>query len=91
MPRCVRGPVKETNKHIDSYALVGLRTLAVASRELSQEQLASFQEELSAAQQDLENRQSGALSLVGICRVFALIGWILMLLMPALLCHKDTV
>ena len=32
LPRCVTGPVKETNTHIDQYALVGLRTLAVATR-----------------------------------------------------------
>ena len=57
LPRCVRGPVEMTNKHIDQYALVGLRTLAVATRELSTEELEKFEEELSAAQQDLEHKE----------------------------------
>ena len=53
----MRGPIKMTNTHIDEYALVGLRTLAVANRELSLEELERFEEELSSAQQDLENKE----------------------------------
>ena len=34
--------------------------------------------------------ENGQLSLVEISRDCALIGWIMMMLTPALLCHKDT-
>ena len=37
-----------------------------------------------------QSRQAGPLSLVQFHRGFALIGCIMVLLMPALLCHKDT-
>ena len=49
--------MKESNDHIDKYALVGLRTLAVVVRDLSELDLSSFEKVLSEAQQELENRE----------------------------------
>ena len=51
------GPIEATNKHIDSYALVGLRTLALAVRELGQEEVEAFSRQLATAQQTIEVRQ----------------------------------
>ena len=55
--RCIEGPFVETSSHIDEYALVGLRTLAIASRELSQRQYESFVQKLNTASQSLEERE----------------------------------
>jgi len=57
IPRCIEGPFVETSSHIDEYALVGLRTLAIASRELSQRQYESFVQKLNTASQSLEERE----------------------------------
>ena len=54
LPRCVTGPIDATN--IDEYALVGLRTLAIAVKELSPEDVEWFDKELDAAQQAIEAR-----------------------------------
>ena len=54
------GPIEATNKHIDSYALVGLRTLALAVRELGQEEVEAFSRQLATAQQTIEVRQYSA-------------------------------
>ena len=56
LPRCVTGAIDATNKHIDEYALVGLRTLAIAVKELSPEDVEWFDKELDAAQQAIEAR-----------------------------------
>ena len=55
--RCTAGPVNATNTHIDQWAVLGLRTLAVAARELSRDQLDTFSRDLGLAQQDLEDRE----------------------------------
>ena len=55
--RCTAGPVNTTNTHIDQWAVLGLRTLAVAARELSRDQLDTFSRDLGLAQQDLEDRE----------------------------------
>jgi len=57
IPRCSEGPLHETNQHIDGYAAVGLRTLAVGMRELTEEELTSFRDNLFTAQQALDNRE----------------------------------
>ena len=57
LPRCVEGPVVETNRHIDEYALVGLRTLAVAVRELDDETYAAFSRDIAEAGQAIEDRE----------------------------------
>ena len=55
--RCIEGPFVESNKHIDEYALVGLRTLAIATRELSQRQYETFVQKLNTASQSMEERE----------------------------------
>ena len=57
LPRCVTGPINATNKHIDEYALVGLRTLAIAVKELSSHDLEWFEKEFSTAQQAIDGRE----------------------------------
>ena len=62
LPRCVTGPIDATNKHIDEYALVGLRTLAIAVKELSPEDVEWFDKELDAAQQAIEEQDQNLLT-----------------------------
>merc|ERR1711887_307855 len=57
LPRCVEGAVRETAKHIDEYALVGLRTLAVAVRELDGDTYEQFVGDINEASQSLEERE----------------------------------
>ena len=57
MFRCKEGPLCDTNKHIDDYALVGLRTLAIAIRVLSEQELKSFDESIFEARQAIEGRE----------------------------------
>ena len=54
LPLCLSGPIEATNRDIDRYALVGLRTLAVACRQLSERDLAKFEQDFAAAQQAIE-------------------------------------
>ena len=56
LPKCIRGPIKDSNKHIDQYALVGLRTLAIAVKEMSSNDLENFESEFDSAQQAIEGR-----------------------------------
>ncbi len=44
--------------HINDYALIGLRTLAVAVRRLSQEEYSAFSSRLSEAREALTDRES---------------------------------
>ena len=60
LPRCVTGPIDATN--IDEYALVGLRTLAIAVKELSPEDVEWFDKELDAAQQAIDARDMNILT-----------------------------
>ena len=48
---------QETNAHIDQYALVGLRTLVIGVRQLSDTDLEWFEKELSDASQAIEGRE----------------------------------
>ena len=57
LPRCVSGPVAVTSLHIDEWAGQGLRTLAVAARELSEAELERIEEKLSAAKRVLTERE----------------------------------
>ena len=57
LPLCLSGPIEATNRDIDRYALVGLRTLAVACRQLSERDLAKFEQDFAAAQQAIEGRE----------------------------------
>ena len=68
LPLCIQGEVAATNRDIDSYALVGLRTLAVARRwvevgrpvprELAEVEVEEFRRSLALAQQSLEGREA---------------------------------
>ena len=62
LPRCVTGPIDATNTHIDQYALVGLRTLAIAVKELTQDDVDWFDQELDAAQQAIEEQDMNILT-----------------------------
>ena len=45
LPKCVRSDAQLTQltqKHIDDYALIGLRTLAIAYKDLSDDDYAKF-------------------------------------------------
>ena len=57
LPRCVSGPAFETNSHIDEFALTGLRTLAVAMKEMTEQQLSRFERSLQEASLGLEGRE----------------------------------
>ena len=57
LPRCVSGPVADTSLHIDEYARQGLRTLALAARELSKAELEEIEKKLSAAKRVLTQRE----------------------------------
>ena len=57
------GPIDATNKHIDEYALVGLRTLAIAVKELTSEEVDWFDKELDAAQQAIEEQDTNILTM----------------------------
>ena len=48
---------QETNAHIDQYALVGLRTLVIGVRQLTDTDLEWFEKELSDASQAIEGRE----------------------------------
>ena len=48
--------LEETAKHINDYALVGLRTLAVAKRDLTEEEYRSFVADHQAASQAMSDR-----------------------------------
>ena len=57
LPLCISGPVDVTSRHIDDYAVEGLRTLAVATRELNQSELELIAKELKAAKRVLNDRE----------------------------------
>lgn len=56
LPRCVTGPIAETGKHVDQCAMAGLRTLTVAMKEMSPNELSSFEKALQQAMISLERR-----------------------------------
>ena len=58
LDRCTDGPFLETNQHIDEYALVGLRTLAVATRHITNQEYDMFNTKLAEAAQSLEAREA---------------------------------
>ncbi|XP_053678428.1 phospholipid-transporting ATPase IF [Anopheles nili] len=57
LPLCAFSPLIETTqKHIDEFAKLGLRTLAVARRRLTQQEYQTFSDELIEASSSLVNR-----------------------------------
>lgn len=57
LPRCDSGPAEATARHIDDYAGVGLRTLAVAVRRMGEDEYAGWAARLEAAGQALSGRE----------------------------------
>lgn len=57
LPKCVKGPVNDTAQHIQDYAMIGLRTLAVAIRVLTKEEYTEFLTNLDEASQAMTNRE----------------------------------
>lgn len=51
LPKCIKGPIEETLRHVHDYALVGLRTLVVATKTLSEEDFKEYQTKLEEASQ----------------------------------------
>ena len=49
--------MESTFKHLEEFALAGLRTLVFAERELSAKEFAKIDEDLSAAKNALEDRK----------------------------------
>ena len=45
LPKCIHGPTRVTQKHIDDYALIGLRTLAIAYKDIGQREYEQFLQE----------------------------------------------
>ena len=56
VPRCVSGPTRETNQHIDEFALTGLRTLAVAMKEMTEMELLHYENSVREAGLSLVQR-----------------------------------
>ncbi|CAL8134314.1 unnamed protein product [Orchesella dallaii] len=57
IPKCDHGPTHEVLKNVMDYALMGLRTLAIARKELTTRQYDDFANELRAARRLIKNRQ----------------------------------
>ncbi|XP_046454878.1 phospholipid-transporting ATPase IF-like [Daphnia pulex] len=57
LPRCVFGPIPETESHIKDYAMMGLRTLAIAVRPITPEYYEEITVQLDKARQALSNRE----------------------------------
>ncbi|CAL8114228.1 unnamed protein product [Orchesella dallaii] len=57
VPKCDHGPTHEVLKNVMDYAMMGLRTLAIAKRELTTKEYDDFANELRAARRLIKNRQ----------------------------------
>ncbi|XP_032795610.1 phospholipid-transporting ATPase IF-like isoform X1 [Daphnia magna] len=57
VPNCIVGPINQTLEHINDYALLGLRTLAVSARRLTSDQYADMMEKLNEARQVMVDRE----------------------------------
>lgn len=56
LPRADSGPVRETLAHVNKYAMLGLRTLVVGRRKLTDVELEQFQVSIRKARSSLEDR-----------------------------------
>ncbi|XP_046654968.1 phospholipid-transporting ATPase IF-like [Daphnia pulicaria] len=57
IPNCIGGPINQTLEHINDYALLGLRTLAISARQLTSEQYGGMMEKLNEARQMMVDRE----------------------------------
>ena len=53
---CTSGPIEETGAHVDSFASMGLRTLVMAHKTITPEELEEFDQRLEEANQSFVNR-----------------------------------
>ena len=65
--------LEETANHINDYALIGLRTLAVAKRDLTEAEYQRFVSDYQAASQAMSDRRGGHWE-ISISTVSSLIG-----------------
>lgn len=56
-PKCRAGPIEPTTIHINDYALVGLRTLAIAVKKISAEEYEDFLAKVNEANQAMTDRE----------------------------------
>lgn len=57
LPHCLAGSTTATEQHIKDYAILGLRTLTIASRRLSSEEYQEIDNLLEGASQSMTNRE----------------------------------
>ncbi|XP_046657252.1 phospholipid-transporting ATPase IF-like [Daphnia pulicaria] len=57
LPKCIAGWKDETEQHIKDYAMLGLRTLTIASCRLNQEKYEEIDNLLEGARQTMEDRE----------------------------------
>ena len=72
--------LEETSKHINDYALIGLRTLAVAKRDLTEAEYQRFVSDHQAASQAMSDRERMTLGNSHEHGVLADFSWLLLLL-----------
>lgn len=58
LSKCSTGPVSETMKHVNDYAVFGLRTLVVAYKKITDEDMALMNQELQTARISMTDRDS---------------------------------
>ncbi|XP_067947974.1 phospholipid-transporting ATPase IF-like isoform X2 [Watersipora subatra] len=56
LKKCIAGPIDETIEHVDTYASMGLRTLVIASKTISADEMKRLTSIIEAARQNLTNR-----------------------------------
>ncbi|CAG7720170.1 unnamed protein product [Allacma fusca] len=57
IPRCDTGPSEEVMKSVIEFAMIGMRTLVVAQRQLTTEELRKFSHKLKAARRLIQGRE----------------------------------
>lgn len=56
LPVCIKGPIDATRSIVDKFAEEGLRTLVLAHKIISEQELAVFTADLEKAKQSLASR-----------------------------------
>ncbi|CAG7723622.1 unnamed protein product [Allacma fusca] len=57
IPRCDAGPAEEVMKSVIEFAMIGMRTLVVAKRQLMKEELRKFSHKLKSARRLIQGRE----------------------------------
>ncbi|XP_074657516.1 phospholipid-transporting ATPase IF-like isoform X2 [Tubulanus polymorphus] len=58
LQKCTSGPKPVTLQHVDEYAMIGLRTMVIAEKKLSEDEFARFDAELKQAKMALDDREN---------------------------------